>query len=224
LNSERTGVEKKGLRTLQERFGYWRQEVAGLSLRALQEAVNAHLTPGSQVSLGTVSNYEGGSENEPMPGPRAEFLVALKRAFPNLNLNWLLFGAGSPTELGADVEIYIMGKRVDAPFSPYWPDTELPNIDWAARVVVGRCDLPAEVGDVLASFLVRVFASRLVEASEHTREELLADVERYVEANLDAPLNPDRLLTRAERAAEVLALLAVLYMRELGGSPDLLAR
>lgn len=92
------------MNSIQERLRYWREEIRGLSLRDLQEAVNARLPEEERVSLGTVSNYErppgpGGSR----AGPRAGYLAALKRAFPDLRIPWLLLGEGQPTELGQRV-------------------------------------------------------------------------------------------------------------------------
>ncbi len=87
--------------TVQSRLKCWRAEIKGLSLRELQARVNAHLPATQALSLGTVSNYERPPESgaAPRPGPRAEFLVALRRAFPDLRIEWLLLGEGEPTEL-----------------------------------------------------------------------------------------------------------------------------
>ncbi|MFQ5679068.1 MAG: hypothetical protein ACE5HP_06385 [Gemmatimonadota bacterium] len=89
------------MNTVQDRLREWRKAVKGLSLRELREAVNGELPPARRVSLGTVANYErppgtGGTG----AGPRADFLAALKRAFPELRLEWLLLGEGEPSELG----------------------------------------------------------------------------------------------------------------------------
>lgn len=80
----------KTLDTLQDRFKYWRNHVARISLREVQEAVNKHLEKG--VSLPTVNNYEVAKR----ASPRTSFILALKRAFPDLNLEWLLLGDGEP--------------------------------------------------------------------------------------------------------------------------------
>ena len=79
-------------KTVAHRLKSWRKNVARVSLRELREAVNQHLVGDDQVSVSTVNNYE-------VPGrePRASYLVALKRAFPELNLDWLLFGEGEPS-------------------------------------------------------------------------------------------------------------------------------
>jgi len=72
----------------------------GLSLRELQARVNERLGEDEALSLGTISNYERPpSDGGRRAGPRIEFLVALKRAFPELRLEWLMFGEGQPTEV-----------------------------------------------------------------------------------------------------------------------------
>ena len=90
--------------TIQSRLRHWREEIRGLSLRDLRAAVNAHLPEPERVSLGTVSNYERppGADGAGA-GPRAGYLAALKRAFPELRLRWLLLGEGRPTELAERV-------------------------------------------------------------------------------------------------------------------------
>jgi transcriptional regulator with XRE-family HTH domain len=85
--------------TVQERLRYYR-ESSGLSLREFQAAINAELPDGDALSLGTISNYEKPSvEGIRRPGPRVEFLTALKTAFPEIRLEWVMFGDGQPTEV-----------------------------------------------------------------------------------------------------------------------------
>ena len=87
------------MNTVQERVRYWRSTIKGLSLREFRKLVNQQL-PGAEVSLGTVSNYEQvTSDSVRRGGPRASFAGAMKRAFPELRLAWLLLGEGEPTEL-----------------------------------------------------------------------------------------------------------------------------
>lgn len=89
------------LNSVQERLRHFREHVRGLSLRDMLAAVNAELPEGQRISLGTLSNYERGpTSGASRGGPRAGFLGALKRAFPELRLPWLLLGEGPPTELG----------------------------------------------------------------------------------------------------------------------------
>jgi hypothetical protein len=88
------------MNSVQERIAYWRGSVKRLSLRDFRDQVNAHLPETARVSLGTINNYERVPEGaRARGGPRAEFLLALKRAFPEIRLDWLLLGQGEPTEL-----------------------------------------------------------------------------------------------------------------------------
>jgi hypothetical protein len=92
-------VVYSNVNTVQERIRYWRSNIKGLSLREFQKLVNAQL-PGAEVSLGTVSNYEQvSSDGVQRGGPRASFVGAMKRAFPELRLAWLLLGQGEPTRM-----------------------------------------------------------------------------------------------------------------------------
>jgi hypothetical protein len=87
------------MNTVHERLRHLRESVLGLSLRDFQAAVNAHLEEADELSLGTISNYERppvGSGRR--PGPRVEFLAALKAAFPEVRLDWVVFGNGQATE------------------------------------------------------------------------------------------------------------------------------
>lgn len=89
------------MNTVQERIHYWRVSVKHLSLRELRDIVNAHLHESSRVSLGTINNYDRapGPGASARGGPRSDFLLALKRAFPELRLDWLVCGEGEPTEI-----------------------------------------------------------------------------------------------------------------------------
>lgn len=90
--------------SVQSRLRRWREEVKRLSVREFHQRVNAHLPPGRRVSLGSVSNYErsGNGRGAGAP-PRADYLAAVKRAFPELRLEWLLLGEGEPTVAGGRV-------------------------------------------------------------------------------------------------------------------------
>ena len=84
--------------TVQERLRHLREHVLGLSLRDLQSAINAELDASDALSLGTISNYERpGPDGTRRPGPRIEFLGALRAAFPQVRLEWVMFGEGQPT-------------------------------------------------------------------------------------------------------------------------------
>ena len=88
------------MNTVQERLRFFRESVQGLSLRQFQSAINAALPPEEALSLGTVSNYERpAEEGARRAGPRVEFLSALKKAFPEARIEWLVFGSGEPTEI-----------------------------------------------------------------------------------------------------------------------------
>ncbi len=74
--------------SVQARLKHWREEIAKVSQAQLCELVNRHLPKGKGVVVSTVSNYERTTE------PRASFLAALKHAYPELNLDWLVSGEG----------------------------------------------------------------------------------------------------------------------------------
>ncbi len=85
--------------TVQKRLKYFREEVHGLSLREFRGRVNEQLPGDAGLSLGTLSNYERAPNGKARPGPRADFMAALKRAFPEVRLDWLILGEGQPTEV-----------------------------------------------------------------------------------------------------------------------------
>jgi hypothetical protein len=72
-----------------------------MSLREFRDTVNARLPEPARVSLGTINNYERVPAQgvAARGGPRSDFILALKKAFPELRLDWLVCGAGEPTEL-----------------------------------------------------------------------------------------------------------------------------
>jgi hypothetical protein len=89
------------MNTVQERIHHWRVSVKCISLRELRDIVNAHLPEPARLSLGTINNYERtpASGATARGGPRSDFILALKRAFPELRLDWLVCGEGEPTEI-----------------------------------------------------------------------------------------------------------------------------
>ena len=87
------------MNTVQLRLRFFRKDVQGLSLRDFRSRVNAELPERARVSLGTLSNSDRDGGGPPRAGPRAEFLAALKRAFPPLRLEWLILGDGEPTTI-----------------------------------------------------------------------------------------------------------------------------
>ncbi len=94
------------MNTVQFRLRTLREGVLGLSLREFRRRINAQLPDHARVSLGTLSNYERPPDERPRAGPRAEFIAALKRAFPPLRLEWLILGEGQPT---------VVAERLSAP-------------------------------------------------------------------------------------------------------------
>lgn len=102
------------LDSVQERLRHWREEVVRLSVREFHAAVNAHLEGEARVSLGTVSNHEqppGAPRSTP---PRADYLVAVQRAFPELRLDWLLLGEGGASATASRVAA-AAGRAESAP-------------------------------------------------------------------------------------------------------------
>ena len=72
-----------------KRLSSWR-ESQGLSRRELAARVNAELPEGEGLTGQSVGNYERSNR----PPPRADWLAALARAFPDLSLPWLIAGEG----------------------------------------------------------------------------------------------------------------------------------
>jgi hypothetical protein len=203
---------KKRRDTIQGRLKYWLTDVEGVSLRRVHLAVNEQLPEKLQVSLTTMSNYTRG-EVVDVPGPRAEVLVALKKAFPDLNLAWLLFGRGMPTEAGEATDVQLQGFAADVRESVAPSKRHVYDV---IMEVVDENDLPAEVRQVLAGFLFRKFSE-----DDGDAEKLQQLVRRYLDRHLYSVLHPTRLLTRAELAASTFSVLSALYLREFGGSPEL---
>lgn len=133
--------------SVQERLRYFRESVEGLSLRAFRGLINAELPPGARVSLGTLSNYERAPEDGVGPGPRAEFLAALKRAFPQMRLEWLILGEGQPTEIAEELASP-EGLETRAEGSP-----RDPGATFAARVLATYPDLELLSPEASALFM-----------------------------------------------------------------------
>lgn len=111
-------------KTFQTRFKLWR-ETAGLTLDEVTDAVNAQLEGDMaplRVGRTTVFNYEKKS------APRAEWLAALKQAYPRLSLDWLLFGTGK------------MLEEIDEPLDPTDPE--------AAEKILARPDFQEYLGSL----------------------------------------------------------------------------
>ena len=88
------------MNSVQERLRHYREEILGLSLREFRHRFNEHVGDADAVSLGTLSNYERPAPpGSRRPGPRAEFLAAVGEMFPDLRIDWLLFGDGQPSRI-----------------------------------------------------------------------------------------------------------------------------
>lgn len=111
-------MEERGI---QARFGQWRER-EGLSLREVMEAVNEHLPPGRRIrTKSTISNYEKTASDK--PPPRADFLAALKEAFPTLNVDWIITGRRSMYALQEGRQEYREMLREKVPAYAAFPES-----------------------------------------------------------------------------------------------------
>jgi hypothetical protein len=137
------------MNTVHERLRHLRETVLGLSLRDFQAAINAELGDAEALSLGTVSNYERpGDPGKRRPGPRLEFLVALRSAYPQVRLDWVMFGEGQPT------------RTAERLASPDGLDARTSHPDGFAARVLGRYPdlelLPPEGSALFMAALTRL--------------------------------------------------------------------
>ena len=157
------------MNTVHTRLRFFRKEIAGHSLREFRERINAELPADAGLSLGTLSNYERSSRDTPRPGPRAEFLAALKGAFPEIRLEWLILGQGQPTvvaeRLAAPEGMEARAEETDAsaggsPFAArvlaHYPDLELLSPEASAlfmaaltRLAMGEPDMALDEAHLL---------------------------------------------------------------------------
>ena len=91
------------MNTVHERLRHLRENVKGLPLREFRARINAELADEEQLSLGTISNYERPADGARRAAPRADFIAALKRAFPEIRLEWLILGEGQPTKVAENL-------------------------------------------------------------------------------------------------------------------------
>ncbi|MCY3600736.1 MAG: hypothetical protein OXN85_12290 [Gemmatimonadetes bacterium] len=128
-----------------------------MSLRDFRGRVNAELPEPARVSLGTLSNYERDAGASSRAGPRAEFLAALKRAFPPLRLEWLILGDGEPTTLAQRLAA---PEGLEPSFASRvlarYPDLELLSPEASAlfmaaltRLAMGEPKLALDEGDLI---------------------------------------------------------------------------
>lgn len=207
--------------TVQERLAHWRKGIKRVSLREFQRVVNNHLPPHAQVSVGTVRNYElAPGDQTHSPGPRAEFIAALKAAYPDLSLNWLLLGEGPPTEPDRRLEDHLKELIVHAEEG----ETTVGNLleeglksgfplYGTVTDALARYDLPFNASSTLQSFLIRVFSSR----AESGGSVSVRDVGRYLDREMGPALR-GKFLTEGEQMAAILGVLAALYVREFGAA------
>ena len=153
--------------TVQSRLRFFRKDLQGLSLRDFRGRVNAELPERARVSLGTLANYERDAGGSPGAGPRAEFLAALKRAFPPLRLEWLILGDGEPTtiaeQLAAPEGLETKAEAAAGEESSFaarvlarYPDLELLSPEASAlfmaaltRMAMGEPELALAEGDLM---------------------------------------------------------------------------
>lgn len=115
---------------IQARLQQWREREE-LTLREVREAVNEHLPEHRRISLGTVANYEKDGDalqdKAPHPAPRSDYLSALKKAFPGLNVGWILTGRGAMYEHE--------DRRVGQKEQRQWFEEELPRFRLLPKAV-----------------------------------------------------------------------------------------
>lgn len=163
------------LKGFPDRLEHWRTEEVGCSQRELRETVNEHLPPGHQRrSDQSISNWEvpwtdetGAWKESPHAGPPSAFLVGLKRAFPEVNLGWLLFGHGEP-RVSDEAAHQFLQQVAD----------ELPDPDPEARIpsLFLRRHLPRPAKEALLSFFREVYESNVQHFAE-TSGPAFVDVE-----------------------------------------------
>lgn len=144
---------RRAVETFQQRFKRWR-EASGHSLQEVADKVNARLGDRSHLQVGrtTVLNYEKNTT------PRVEWLVALKEAYPRINIEWLLFGTGkmmTEDDTPTDDEMF----NPENPRYWYWLETaEYQNyFDAMDKAGFAGRDLPGSVVKDLQDFVFGAF-------------------------------------------------------------------
>ena len=154
--------------SVQSRLGFLRRDVLGLSLREFRSRVNAQLPGDARLSLGTLSNYEHAGAGPPKAGPRADFIGALKRAFPPLRLEWLVLGEGTPT---------ILEERLATTEGlEHGSDTEAGDEPFAARVLARYPDLELLSPEASAMFMAALTRLAVGEPRMALDEQRLLDL------------------------------------------------
>ncbi len=126
---------------LPERLKQWRTW-QGLSYRRFQRRINKHLPENLQISFATLNDWEQPGAS----GPRAGVLEALLGAFPDLRLEWLLFGDGPATKVEQAMldQVGVVEYRCKEVRVPTWPSLH---------------ELPQAVRSAFFALLVRVYRS-----------------------------------------------------------------
>lgn len=203
--------------TVQERLRFLRGDVLGLSLREFRRRVNAELPSADRLSLGTLSNYENTTDGRSRAGPRAEFVGALKRAFPPLRLEWLILGEGAPTAMEEQL-VAPEGFETKA-------GTEEEGETFAARVLERYPDLELLSPEASAMFMAALTRLAMGEPEMALDEPRLLDLAGDLRWLLFLPLGawgfrhapPYR--TFSDYAVAVLHALAGLMPERGGGDP-----
>ncbi len=184
--------------TVHERLKFWRSEVLGISQAELAQGVNAQLEADQRVAVTTVSNYERRTE------PRASFLAALKRAYPEINLSWLVTGEGKPVSSPSAI-----AERIGAVGAGSEPGRRLlieqPGLKRFR-------DLPDSAALVVLAFLDEVRASSPEYEGEHSRpwREFLQGFSHYFFEPFQSPrfFAPLDALSDQEIATYAVAVIA----------------
>lgn len=85
---------------LADRLRRLREDLKGLTYRGFAERVNEELPAGKSISHVTFSNWE--KSDYPRPGP--DEVQAILDAFPDVRIEWLMFGEGAPTASKEEIE------------------------------------------------------------------------------------------------------------------------
>lgn len=200
-------ISVEDLQGVADRLEEWREE-NGLTYRDVQEAVNEELP--KEARVGSASTIHKWERKQRRGGQPAKFLIGLKRAYPYLNLSWLLFGEGNPF-VGPDWEPGDGGEVLPTPAR----DQKIP----AARL---REEIPEPAKRALLNFFEEVAFSDPVyyfgEGEEGRRriESLREMVVRQVVGPGGDFFADLEELTDAEKTSYVYATLSALRPRVRG--------
>lgn len=220
--------EKFGQRLRRWRSSYARPDGDELTQEGLARAVGRCLE--SPVSKSRVSKYENGHRV-----PDAEFLDALGRAYPGLNLDWLLTGRGGPNDFDAEFREATNNLAFDgSDFSDSWESIR-------RAVPAGSPAATAVLQHLVPRLYLREMAREKTEAAvEQARAgssagdaepEPITDLEEpdleevgpvpveFVEEFVEEYLRPEHAVgSYGEREAAMLSQLAVACLTEFGSA------